>query len=91
MDRTLHRVGSVGLAVALALTLTVVGLSGSVAAQSHDSDDTTDDLEDSMEKLNTTAEEKQERHNLTQTAEQLDTTNNDQTLKATIALLETDR
>ena len=56
MTRTLHRVGSVSLAVALAIALTLVGLAGPVAAQPDDPDDK-DDPAESIEALNTMSDE----------------------------------
>jgi hypothetical protein len=76
--------------VALALALTLVGLPGTVAAQADEPDDTQDDLEESIEKLNTTAADQEERHNMTHSMEQLDTSDDERTLEDAIERLESD-
>ncbi|RXK46166.1 hypothetical protein [Halorientalis pallida] len=76
--------------MALAFALTLVGLTGPVAAQADDPDDTQSDLDKSIEKLNTSAAEQQERHNLTHSMEQLDTSDDERTLEDAIERLESD-
>jgi TolA-binding protein len=78
------------LAVALALALTLVGLTGPVAAQADDHNDTQDDLEESIEQLETSADEQQERHNTTHSMEQLDTSDDERALEDAIERLESD-
>ncbi|WP_092665358.1 hypothetical protein [Halorientalis persicus] len=76
--------------MALALALTLVGLTGPVAAQADEPDDTQDDLEESIEQLETSAGEQQERHNTTHSMEQLDTSDDERTLEDAIERLESD-
>jgi hypothetical protein len=90
MTYTLRRVCSVSLAVALALTLMLVGLPGSAAAQADEPNETQDDLQESIEKLNTTAAEQDERHSLTHSMDQLDTGDDERTLEDAIERLESD-
>ncbi|SEP30113.1 hypothetical protein SAMN05216388_10713 [Halorientalis persicus] len=88
MTRTLHRVGSVSLAVALALALTLVGLPGSAAAQADNPDETQDNLDEAIERLDTSATEQQERHNMTHSMAQFDTSDDERTLEDAIERLE---
>ena len=91
ITRTLHRVGSVSLAVALAIALTPVGLAGPVAAQTDDPDDEDDDLVESIEALNTTSDEKQDSHNLTNAVDRINTSDGEErTLKGAIKRIGSD-
>jgi hypothetical protein len=78
------------LAVALALALTLVGLPGSVAAQADDHNDTQGDLDEAIEKLDTSAADQEERKNLTHNVDQLDTNDDEHTLEDAIERLESD-
>ncbi|WP_092665078.1 hypothetical protein [Halorientalis persicus] len=74
--------------MALALALTLVGLPGSAAAQADNPDETQDNLDEAIERLDTSATEQQERHNMTHSMAQFDTSDDERTLEDAIERLE---
>jgi hypothetical protein len=71
------------------VALALVGLTGPVTVQANDHD-TQDDFDESVEQLNTSAADQEERHNLPHSMDQLDTNEDKRTLEDVIERLEAD-